>query len=1396
MKTLFRLILLTVALAGVASAQSSLSVSGIQAGKGSVKPGEEVTFTITVENTGTAAYAGGSATFELSLSSNDASTISLGSFSAVSIPAIGASGSESAKITTTIPSGSSQAAQYFINVKMSGLGQASPVTATGTATITGNAVTSVTVTNGGSGYSGAPTATLSSEVGDVVTTAAALNPSVTNGSVSSIAITTSGAGYVNGTRAVTLSAPVVAATSINIGSYKTDSESLTIVGKPDLQLTTLTYATGTFAPLSVIPMTISYTNRSISDREPNVPFVPKQNGNGTYFRIQVVLSTNPVFGDADDFELTRFDIDQIENANDAIRTLSWNQLLPQNFAGTYFVLSKIDVLEKVDEMIEDDLELVGQNILSDLTGAKVTITPANSPTIYVYSTSSSGVVGDASSQRPSLSFDGRYAAFYSSATNLVDNDTNNVSDVFVKDTENGFVTRVSKSTNGVAGNGLSLNPAISGNGRYVVFQSEATNLVSGDSNNFADIFVYDTLLDTTTRLNVGAGNVQANNASASPSVSSDGRYVVFESSATNLVGTTAIGRNHVYVRDTQTGTLARVDQSTSGGEPNGASEKARISPDGSVITFVSSASNLVAGDTNGQPDVFVVERSTGATSRVSVAGDGSQANGASLDPAVNENGRYVVFSSVATNLVAGDTNGTSDVFVRDRMANTTLRLSVSAAGTQVSDPAAENNKIGSVTPSISNDGRYVAYASLAENILAGDDVGQVDGRDGNGAMDIYVLDRDGNADGVFDEAGDYVVSRASVNRFGYQTQRVLGEQSSPASLQPSISGDGRFVAMSGDAKGASGLAHNATNLISPDTNDGRDVFIYDRKTDTLPQPGFNQPPSITITTPSDGGSVTVNKAVTITASASDSDGSVASVVFFVDDAPLGAALTSPPFTVTWTPTATGSYTLTAVATDNKGNTGNAPDVAVTVTQVETTSPSATVYRGTYIGASDSGQFSFVVGRDGTGTLLTYSTQTPGKVFQQSGIPIAADGTFVVLDSAGGTVLSGNVATTGVSGSFSGGTFIGPVSIASSTGQFTAAMFTGSLTNIAGSSATAVVGGDGSIFMVASDGSVTDAASGLIGSTGAFTLTSPLGHRFAGNYTASTSTVGGVVTGPGLNAGFVLGQAKGRLLNLSTRAVAGAGDSVLIAGFRVFGTGSRELLIRGIGPSLRNFGVSGVIANPTLSLYNSAGAVVSSNDNWAASTELTAATSKVGAFALVPGSADAVLLPTLSPGNYTAVIGGGAGTGLIEIYDAGDKADASVMVSNLSTRGQVGTGEKIMITGFVVGGDQPRKFLIRAVGPTLGTFDASLGSIALADPTIKLYSGSNVLKENDNWGTGESAATVATYTPQVGGFALPAGSKDAAIAVTLSPGNYTVQVSGVGATTGVVLVEIYDVSAVQ
>jgi len=352
------------------------------------------------------------------------------------------------------------------------------------------------------------------------------------------------------------------------------------------------------------------------------------------------------------------------------------------------------------------------------------------------SVASDGSQGNDGSSYPSLSADGRYVAFGSGASNLVSGDTNGW-DVFVHDRQTGSTQRVSLASDGSQGNNYSYSPSISTNGRYVAFVSGASNLVSGDTNGVPDIFVHYRQTGVTQRVSLSSDGSQGNNDSYTygSSISADGRYVAFTSWASNLVsGDTNYfcDRNRdgfyddncrdVFVHDRQTGSTQRVSLSSNGIQGNNESYSPSISADGRYVAFYSGASNLVSGDTNyfcgihypyeNCPDIFVHDRQTGSTQRVSIASDGSQGNNYSDWPSISTDGRYVVFTSYASNLVSGDTNRSGDIFVHDRQTGSTQLVSIASDGTQGNSYSWE--------PSISTNGRYVAFTSWASNLVSGD----------------------------------------------------------------------------------------------------------------------------------------------------------------------------------------------------------------------------------------------------------------------------------------------------------------------------------------------------------------------------------------------------------------------------------------------------------------------------------------------------------------------------------------------------------------------------------------------------------------------------------------------------------------------------------------------------
>lgn len=380
---------------------------------------------------------------------------------------------------------------------------------------------------------------------------------------------------------------------------------------------------------------------------------------------------------------------------------------------------------------------------------------------------------------PSMSADGRFIAFSSTAPDLVIDDINGLEDVFVRDRVTGHTELISGRKNPTtldleSGNGASYHPQISADGRYVSFTSQAKNLVPGDTNEAADIFVRDRLTQTTRRVTVTADGTQANDHSVESSISGDGRFVAFTSYALNLDGGMVENRSYLFVHDNHDGQIRRLSMLPAEGS------SPRMSADGSTIVVHWHTNNLVVMDRLGEEPIEYVT--------MSILGGG--ANGVSGAPSISADGRFVAFQSAATNLVPNDTNGVVDVFVRDMALQTTQRISLSPQGQQGNG--------NSTLPSISADGRYVAFQSAATNLVPGDT---------NGVADIFLH--------------DYLL---------VSTERVStasdGTQANGPSMWPAINANGRQIA----------YASNADNLITGDTNQNTDIFLFNRRTasDLLP----------------------------------------------------------------------------------------------------------------------------------------------------------------------------------------------------------------------------------------------------------------------------------------------------------------------------------------------------------------------------------------------------------------------------------------------------------------------------------------------------------------------------------------------------------------------------------
>lgn len=320
------------------------------------------------------------------------------------------------------------------------------------------------------------------------------------------------------------------------------------------------------------------------------------------------------------------------------------------------------------------------------------------------SVATSGAQADSYSMPPAISADGRFVAFVSRATNLDAADLNHEADVWLRDLATGTTELVSVTPGGASGDRGSYQPALSSDGRYVAFTSFATNLVAGDHNGRNDVFVRDRRRGRTVRVSLDANGHEVREHCESPAISADGRYVSFHSQAANLVANDANGELDVFLKDLDTGAIERVSVGTGAIEGLGpAGATSAISADGRFVAFTSEAPNLVVGDTNGDEHVYLRDRQLATTVRISIATGGARADFDSALLSMSADGRFVLFVTQSSLLVAGDTNAALDVFVRDVMSGTTERVSVGGGGIESDGD--------SPTASISADGRYVAFAS-------------------------------------------------------------------------------------------------------------------------------------------------------------------------------------------------------------------------------------------------------------------------------------------------------------------------------------------------------------------------------------------------------------------------------------------------------------------------------------------------------------------------------------------------------------------------------------------------------------------------------------------------------------------------------------------------------------
>jgi hypothetical protein len=458
--------------------------------------------------------------------------------------------------------------------------------------------------------------------------------------------------------------------------------------------------------------------------------------------------------------------------------------------------------------------VAGQSTVSGTANVFVFDRVANAMALVSHASSGTSTGGNASSADPVISADGRFVAFDSSATNLSPNqaDSNGGADVFLYDQVAGTTTLVSHSSASAttAGNDISSNPVIDGDGGFIAFQSQASDLVTGqaDTNGTWDVFLYNRTAGTTTLVshNNGAGTTAGNALSIAPAISSSGRFVAFVSAATGLVAGQADTNNgaDVFLYDGSSGTNTLVSHASGASTTtaNNSSDNPVLSADGSLVAFTSNATNLVPGqvDGNNGADVFLYNATAGTTTLASHSSASSTTAGdnTSSGPVLSADGSVLALASNADNLVAGlnDTNQLTDVFQYNTAAATTTVVSG-----RTPTLAAQTANGDSTSAAVSGDGRFVAFQSNATNLVTG----QVDGNNGT---DVFLLDRTTHT--------TVLVSHTSASSV---------TTGNGASEDPAISADGRFVT----------FVSSAANLVSGQvqTQAGTNVFLYDRLSGTI-----------------------------------------------------------------------------------------------------------------------------------------------------------------------------------------------------------------------------------------------------------------------------------------------------------------------------------------------------------------------------------------------------------------------------------------------------------------------------------------------------------------------------------------------------------------------------------
>jgi len=733
--------------------------------------------------------------------------------------------------------------------------------------------------------------------------------------------------------------------------------SLTVGGLPDLSITRFDYAPGDYRGGDGLRFDLVWRNSGSVKVAGDVDY-----------RVEIHLSADPAFDDVsgteskDDFLVWSESFVGDGLGRDLLDgqsvVVSREFVLPDNFSGTYYLLAKVNSgggregkfstgFAEAIGPAPGTILYDGNNVTLATEDGKITLLPKTAPEVRRASISSSSAQSTGLSDRPSISRDGRYVVFHSYGA-LAGTVAPNTANIFLRDTLTNTTELLSSAAFGGAANGASLYPRISDDGRFVLFQSDASNLVPDDTNGYTDIFVRD-LQTGVTRLLSRNGSTPADQGCHLPDISDNGRFVVFESSATNLVSPTpAGGVRQVYLLNRDVagsgafdipGNTAMTLVSSAGGVAGTLeSSTPRISRDGSHVVFVTRAPLLV-GSNSQFPQVVRWTRATGAFAVASSPGGTVLADGENAGPAINGDGSYIVFASRAKNLTADPSLvGVPHVF-RARLGATgviaMLRLN-GVGGAELNNPDAGPfaPDLGSFEAAVSSDGALVAFVTESDNLLGPIAVRHIDRttylaprvqnfHDDSRASDVYLVD--------LTNPLSPVNRRASVNQFGLETTRWstdtnLEISQVPSHRFPAISSDGRFIAFASDAKGHSGLIFGATNFDYAATNGVKDIYVFDRKqglatpTDR-PAVGLRLPAALDLA---------AGSSITLLAEASSTLRGIAGVDFYANNALIGTASEPTPantgrFAITWTVASPGNgavtprvFEIVAIAVDTAG----------------------------------------------------------------------------------------------------------------------------------------------------------------------------------------------------------------------------------------------------------------------------------------------------------------------------------------------------------------------------------------------------------------------------------------------------------------------------------------------